>query len=109
MNDDLCLSVQWMMGDGLLISPILNNGTDEVSAYFPEGEWYSLYTKALFQNGPGNWRKVTVSHPWSLYKLCSYGCCAQFYVCRRVERNSTPFGTPDPFLFSLNLRLNRWS
>ena len=47
---------QWMLGDALMIAPILLEGTDTVPAYFPAGTWYNLYnhisidTSAAAQN-----------------------------------------------------------
>ncbi len=34
---------QWMLGDALLVAPILSQGTSSLSAYFPQGVWYNLY------------------------------------------------------------------
>ena len=34
---------QWMMGDALMVSPIMDPSTSTRSAYFPAGMWYSLY------------------------------------------------------------------
>ena len=34
---------QWMLGDAIMVAPILLEGTDTVPAYFPAGKWYDLY------------------------------------------------------------------
>jgi len=34
---------QWMLGDALLVAPILSQGISSLSAYFPQGVWYNLY------------------------------------------------------------------
>lgn len=34
---------QWMLGDGIMVAPILVEGTTTVPAYFPAGVWYDLY------------------------------------------------------------------
>lgn len=53
---------QWMLGDGIMVAPILVEGTTTVPAYFPAGVWYNLYnhssidTSAAAQHYP-----VTVS------------------------------------------------
>ena len=32
-----------MVGDALLVSPVLEQGADSVDAYFPPGTWHSLW------------------------------------------------------------------
>lgn len=32
-----------MLGDALLVTPVLDEGATSVTAYFPKGLWYSLY------------------------------------------------------------------
>ncbi|MEM8987945.1 MAG: hypothetical protein AAGC95_14610, partial [Pseudomonadota bacterium] len=34
------LSDQYMLGDSLLVAPILEEGADSRPVYFPEGDWY---------------------------------------------------------------------
>ncbi|CAL8465182.1 g4717 [Coccomyxa elongata] len=34
---------QWMLGDALLVAPIMTQGTSSTMAYFPSGVWYNLY------------------------------------------------------------------
>eukprot|EP00878_Enallax_costatus_P002700 GHUV01002888.1.p1 GENE.GHUV01002888.1~~GHUV01002888.1.p1 ORF type:complete len:873 (+),score=203.93 GHUV01002888.1:194-2812(+) len=34
---------QWMMGDSLLISPVLTPGTSKIQAHFTAGNWYSAW------------------------------------------------------------------
>jgi len=43
--------LQWMLGEALLISPVLQPDTEKVVAYFPAGTWYSLWDYSQ-QNGP---------------------------------------------------------
>ena len=38
---------QFMLGSGILVSPVLNQGATSVSAYFPQGLWYNLFTRTL--------------------------------------------------------------
>lgn len=47
------IGVQWMMGDALLISPVLNDTEDTVNAYFPDGEWLNLYDHSLLTDTAG--------------------------------------------------------
>ena len=39
-NNTRGISEQWMMGDALLVSPILYQGATSARAYFPQGTWY---------------------------------------------------------------------
>ena len=32
-----------MIGDSLLVTPVLEAGVDSVEGYFPAGRWYSLW------------------------------------------------------------------
>eukprot|EP00877_Chromochloris_zofingiensis_P000355 jgi/Chrzof1/1031/Cz01g37220.t1 len=37
------VSEQWLFGESVLISPVLEAGSSQVRAYFPAGTWYSLW------------------------------------------------------------------
>ncbi|KAK9835041.1 hypothetical protein WJX81_006384 [Elliptochloris bilobata] len=37
---------QWLLGDGVLVSPVLEQGADSVEAYFPAGTWYDAWDEA---------------------------------------------------------------
>jgi len=39
-----------MIGDALLISPVLTEGATEVVAYLPNEIWYDYYTHAPFDS-----------------------------------------------------------
>ncbi len=46
------LDKQFMLGDSLLISPVLEEGARFVEAYFPAGKWYNIFTlEALSSQG----------------------------------------------------------
>eukprot|EP01136_Pigoraptor_vietnamica_P014105 Opistho-1_new@55911 len=38
---------QFLIGDAVLVSPVLTQGATTVSAYFPAGVWYDFYTHAV--------------------------------------------------------------
>ena len=38
------LSDQYMLGDSLLVAPILSQGATSRSVYFPQGEWFNVWT-----------------------------------------------------------------
>ncbi len=40
---------QFLIGSGLLISPVLEAGTSTVRAYFPAGKWYDFFTLAAIE------------------------------------------------------------
>jgi alpha-glucosidase (family GH31 glycosyl hydrolase) len=57
------IAEQWMMGDALLVSPILYEKTTTVRAYFPKGTWYDFYSgRVLDATNGGKWDYVTVRH-----------------------------------------------
>lgn len=35
---------QWMVGDALLVKPVVTEGTKSISVYLPAGKWYDFYT-----------------------------------------------------------------
>lgn len=39
----LGISTQFLLGKGVLVSPVLKQGASTVDAYFPKGTWYNLY------------------------------------------------------------------
>ena len=51
------LSDEFMLGDGLLIAPILTEGTNEREVYLPVGNWTDLLTGAVVEGG----KRLTVS------------------------------------------------
>jgi alpha-glucosidase (family GH31 glycosyl hydrolase) len=60
-EDDSCyisdtLEQQFMLGDALLVTPVLQSNTVEISPYFPGGDtfWYDLDTGVAFQGGKTN-------------------------------------------------------
>lgn len=62
-NTTRTINEQWMMGDALLVSPILYESTTSVRAYFPQGTWYDFYSGALVDaTKGGTWGEVAVSH-----------------------------------------------
>ncbi|XP_040858424.1 uncharacterized protein LOC121170993 [Ochotona curzoniae] len=46
---------QFLLGPAFLVSPVLEPGAREVTAYFPEARWYDYYTGAEV-NAKGQWR-----------------------------------------------------
>ncbi|ORX87591.1 hypothetical protein BCR32DRAFT_227910 [Anaeromyces robustus] len=52
-NDSKAVGIdkQFLVGKGLLITPVITKGARSVTGYFPEGVWYDWYTHASF-SGP---------------------------------------------------------
>merc|ERR1712000_699023 len=46
-NNAADIDRQFMLGDAIMISPVLDEGSTEVDAYFPAGLWYDLSTRSL--------------------------------------------------------------
>ncbi|KAJ6833713.1 alpha-xylosidase 1-like [Iris pallida] len=57
------LSTQFLLGRGVMVSPVLEQGATTVRAVFPPGTWYNLFdmTKAVVSEG--NARYVTLDAP----------------------------------------------
>ena len=60
-NTTRAITEQWMMGDALLVSPILYESTSTARAYFPAGTWYDFYTGRAFDAKNGTYDYVRVS------------------------------------------------
>lgn len=39
------LNRQFMLGDTLLVTPVLEEGASKVEGYFPQGVWYSVWDR----------------------------------------------------------------
>ena len=42
-----------MLGNALMVAPVLEQGATALSAYFPQGTWYSLYDHSLVDASSG--------------------------------------------------------
>ena len=49
---------QFLVGNGLLISPVLQEGATSVSAYFPAGKWYDWYSHEVVSSGSGETKEL---------------------------------------------------
>lgn len=67
---------QWLLGDDLLIAPVLEPGVAESSVYLPEGEWTDVWTAERISGG----RTITVPTPLDRIPVFSRGSAAQSYV-----------------------------
>ena len=61
LGDPAALAEQsaYMLGDQLLVAPVLDSGADNRSVYLPTGTWFRLGTNERFEGG----RSVSVSAP----------------------------------------------
>ena len=53
-NNTRAVSEQWMMGDALLVSPILYQGATSARAYFPQGTWCACLLVGSAVRGGGS-------------------------------------------------------
>jgi hypothetical protein len=53
------VSLQWMLGDAIMIAPILYEGINATTAYFPAGVWYDLYNHTAIDTSSGG-QQLTV-------------------------------------------------
>ncbi|KAL5553186.1 hypothetical protein UlMin_040587 [Ulmus minor] len=65
------LSTQFLLGSGLLVSPVLEQGKSQVEALFPPGSWYSLFdmTQAITSE---EGRYVTLDAPLHVVNVHLY-------------------------------------
>eukprot|EP00731_Ephydatia_muelleri_P031502 Em0023g9a len=49
---------QFLVGSGLLISPVLQQGATSVSAYFPAGKWYDWYSHEVVSSAGGETKEL---------------------------------------------------
>ena len=60
-NDVVCYPIdkQFMIGSGVLISPVLQQGAVSTVAYFPTNDnttiWYDFWTRTHTTSGPARW------------------------------------------------------
>jgi alpha-glucosidase (family GH31 glycosyl hydrolase) len=65
-NDPACANAvdSWMVGDSLLVAPVVQEGQKSLSVYLPEGTWYGYFDDASYTGG----KAVTIncdSENWS--------------------------------------------
>lgn len=66
---------QWMLGDALLVAPILSQGTSTLSAYFPQGVWYNLYNYSATDTSSGGQNITVQAHQPHCTVLSPLLCC----------------------------------
>ena len=44
------VQAQFMLGDGILVTPVLDQGSTSVTGYFPSGYWYSLFDDSVVKS-----------------------------------------------------------
>jgi alpha-glucosidase (family GH31 glycosyl hydrolase) len=44
----LMIDTQFMLGSAIMVSPVVEKGSTEVSAYFTQGLWYSFQDRFLY-------------------------------------------------------------
>ncbi|KAL5484357.1 hypothetical protein EMCRGX_G020837 [Ephydatia muelleri] len=49
---------QFLIGSGLLISPVLKQGATSVSTYFPAGKWYDWYSHEVVSSAGGETKEL---------------------------------------------------
>jgi hypothetical protein len=60
-KNTLTIDSQFMMGDAVLISPVIQQGLDYVDAYFPQGMWYDFKESQFAYNvssAEGIWNRL---------------------------------------------------
>ena len=52
-NATAYINLQWMLGDAIMVAPILDEGVVSSSAYLPPGVWYDLYNHTAIDASAG--------------------------------------------------------
>ena len=95
-SDSKALGVdrQFMLGDYLLLSPVLDQGETTVNAYFPEGAWYSFSDRNLTVVSPAGGTKLSLFTPLTATNVHVYGggiLPLQRSAMTTVASRKTPF------------------
>lgn len=82
---------QFLVGPDLLVAPVLDPGTEQVSLYLPEGFWVHLWTGAI-HTGPKDLRVAApVGQPAVFYRFGSaVGTELERFVARTPGTDGTP-------------------
>ncbi|MCO5599251.1 hypothetical protein L7F22_053352 [Adiantum nelumboides] len=67
----LNISSQFLLGRGLLVSPVLEAGAENVTAYFPKGTWYSL-SDVGHEMVESQGSLITLPSPWDTVNVHVY-------------------------------------
>jgi alpha-D-xyloside xylohydrolase len=64
---------QFMLGSGIMVSPVLTEGATSVDAYFPSGIWYDYQTHAIAVDATEGPQTVTLDTPLTSVNVHIYG------------------------------------
>lgn len=84
---------QFLLGKGVLISPVLQSGSNSVEAYFPAGNWFDLFNKSSPLKVP-NGKNITLDAPddhINVYALEGTVIPMQGQPMTTEEARKTPF------------------
>ncbi|KAK9816809.1 hypothetical protein WJX72_005317 [[Myrmecia] bisecta] len=62
-NNTYAVEEQWLLGDGVLVSPVLYENATNVTAYFPQGVWYDLFNTSSRIDATSGGMNVTLDAP----------------------------------------------
>jgi len=62
------LKYQFMLGEDLLVIPVIKKGTDKVEGYFPEGTWKNIFTGETVEGGKSAAVKAPLGTPAAFVK-----------------------------------------
>eukprot|EP01114_Cavostelium_apophysatum_P008877 TRINITY_DN2179_c0_g1_i4.p2 TRINITY_DN2179_c0_g1~~TRINITY_DN2179_c0_g1_i4.p2 ORF type:complete len:897 (-),score=121.06 TRINITY_DN2179_c0_g1_i4:67-2757(-) len=91
------VDMQFLVGSGVMVSPVLTQGATTVEAYFPNAVFYDIYTFMALQGAGAN---ITLDAPWDFIPVHFVGGTVvptQQPAYTTTETRANPFSIMVPF------------
>ncbi|ORY06191.1 hypothetical protein K493DRAFT_252149 [Basidiobolus meristosporus CBS 931.73] len=66
---------QFLLGDSVLVTPVLEKGARDVKGYFPRGKWYDYYTGEVVAENSASGKYLTLDAPLDFMPIHLRGGC----------------------------------